>query len=510
MTERPRTEEAPARGNPRRALWLVPLVALLVSQAIPGAAQGGLDDAGRKTVWVALWMGGWWLTEALPLPATSLLPLGLFPVLGIASARQAAAPYGHELIFLFLGGFLLAQGMARWGLHRRFALRAIRLAGGRPDRLVAGFMAAAATLSMWISNTATAVMLMPTALGVLDSLEPDRDRRAPPSTLSACLLLGVAYACSIGGLATLIGTPPNALLSAYTSRHLSLDLAFDTWLQMAGPVPLVLLPATWWILTRLAFPIAAMPAPEGGRPEVIDRELRAMGPLRTPERRVLLVFAGVVAGWILRRPLASALEAQGIGSLHDSSVATLGALALFMLPAGEAPTDSRGEPSADPDPRLLDWSSSREVPWGILLLFGGGLSLAAALSAHGVPAALGAALASLRGLPSGPLVLALIVGVVLLTEFTSNTATTAALLPVLDGAARGLGLAPMALMVPAALSASCAFMMPVATPPNALALATGRVDVQQLFRAGTWLNLLSILVIFVHARFWLQPWIERL
>lgn len=472
------------------ARLLGPLLALLVYALLPDAQLG---HAGRATAAVAVLMACWWVTEAMPLAATSLLPVVLFPLLGVGSIKQATEPYSHSLIFLFLGGFLLAGGMERHGLHRRFALVTIRTLGTSPRRLVAGFMVAVAFLSMWVSNTATVVMMMPTGVSVADLVlarvhaEGDDPARLQDARLfGAALVLAIAYASSIGGVGTLIGTPPNALLAAFLEKQYGQVIGFGAWMKLGLPVVLVMLPLTWWILTRVSMPFQLREVPGGAA--LIDEELAELGPASRAELTVLVVFTCAAALWI-GRPFF----ARWLPGLDDASIAVGAALALFLLPSGG------GDPGDD---RVLSWEVAARVPWGVLLLFGGGLSLAAAMSRCGVAVFLGDFFHGLAGVQPAVIVFLVTLMVILLTEFTSNTATTAALLPVLAGVARGVEVHPLLLMVPAVMAASCAFMLPAATAANAIALGTERVTLRQMMAAGVWLNLVGVAWIAAFCSLW--------
>lgn len=427
------------------------------------------------TAAVSLWMAIWWITEAIPIPATALLPIVLFPVLGIRSIGEATAPYAHPIIFLFMGGFLLAQALQRWGLHRRLALHIIQHVGTRPGRLILGFLLASAFLSLWVSNTATALMMLPIAFSVLELLEA---RVAKPSALQAweaALVLSIACGCNIGGMGTLIGTPPNALLAGFMNENYGYELSFAAWLPLGLPVVVLGLLLTYLLLIYQLFPQGRRLQVEAR--ELIRQEVEALGPMQPAERRVGLVFGVTALLWI-GQPLLS----RWMPGLSDATIAIGAALVLFLLPAGQGH-------------RLLDWESARTLPWGILLLFGGGLSMADAITDTGLARWIGAQVGGLAGWPPFLIVLLTTGTMVFLTEITSNTAVTAAFLPVLASAAIGLGQNPLLLAVPATLGASCAFMLPVATPPNAVVYSTGRVSMVEMARAGLWLNLTFILLL---------------
>jgi sodium-dependent dicarboxylate transporter 2/3/5 len=510
--------EAPVRDERRRiqdvGLWAAPLAAVLVLVLLPDAylsSEGErlpVTPAGRATAAVAVWMAVWWLSEAIPVYATALLPLVLLPLLGAAPIRAAAAPYAHELIFLFMGGFLIALAMERWGLHRRLALATLRFSGERPSHVVGGFMLVTALLSMWVSNTATAIMLLPVATSVIALVARQHgapgveqalaDRSSPLRNFALCLLLGIAYAASIGGMGTPIGTPPNVLLLSYMKSHLGREVSFVRWMSVALPLVAVFLPLAWLLLTRVLYPIR-LARIEGGR-RLVREALAELGPMVRGERIVLAVFL-LAAGLWITRPLLTGLEVGGIAplaGLSDAGVAMLAAMLLFVAPAERAPRRF-----------VLDWETAMKLPWGILVLFGGGLSLAAAIQANGVGELLAAQVAGLAGTPPLWVVLAVVTLIVFLTELTSNTATTATLIPVLAALAPGLGLDPLLLIVPAALAASCAFMLPVATPPNAIVFGSGLVRIPDMSRAGFWLNWVGIALITLLAQTLVLPVLGR-
>jgi sodium-dependent dicarboxylate transporter 2/3/5 len=446
-------------------------------------------------------MAVWWLSEAIDVSATALLPLVLLPLFGAASMQEAAAPYAHELIYLFLGGFLVALAMQRSGLHERIALVALRVVGDRPSHMVGGFMAITALLSMWVSNTAAAIMMLPVATSVIALVSRqlghgDEHAAALPTSpahqFAVSLLLGIAYSASLGGIATPIGTPPNLFVISYLRDHLGLEVSFVRWMAVAVPLVAVFLPAAWWLLTHVLHPVR-IERVEGGAALVRDA-LAALGPASRAERVVLAVFALASLSWIAR-PLLVSVELAGarpLAGLSDAGIAMLAAMALFVAPVG----DGR---------RALDWEAARDLPWGILVLFGGGLSLAAAIEANGVGDFLGAQVARLGGVPPLLVVIGVVALVVFLTELTSNTATAATFVPLLAALAPGLGIAPLLLVVPAAVAASCAFMLPVATPPNAVVFGSGLVRIDEMARAGFWLNVISIVLVTTFAYVLVMP-----
>lgn len=472
--------------------------AALLAATLLLPAPGTLGDMAWRVCGVAALMVLWWVTEALPVAVTGLVPIVALPLLGVVPLAEVTSAYGHPLIFLFLGGFLLAATIERWGLHRRLALHILRLAGSGPRSLVAGFMLATALLSMWLSNTATTILMLPIGASVIGLVgsrlasaagePPGPDARNFP----IALMLGIAYAASIGGLATLIGTPPNALLAAYLEESRGLEIGFADWMLLALPIAMLLLALAWLLLVRLVYPLRK--APVEGVEAIIARELQALGPLGRGERLAGGLFLCTALAW-LTRPLIEQLW-PGL-QLSDTAIALAGALAAFLIPA-------RGRDGGGKADRLLDWASARKIPWGVLLLFGGGLSLASAIESSGLSPWFADLLVGLEGLPTILVVLLVAALIVFLTEVTSNTATAALFIPLMAGVASGLGLAPLQLVLPVTLAASCAFMMPVATPPNAIVYAGGHLRVADMARAGLWLNLLAVALIGGYAG-WLVP-----
>jgi solute carrier family 13 (sodium-dependent dicarboxylate transporter), member 2/3/5 len=458
------------------ALWLGPLV-MLALLWLP--APTGMKPDAWHLVALAAWMVIWWMSEAVPVAVTALLPIPMMPMLGIAGQKAVAASYGDPLIFLFLGGFLIAAAMQRWGLHRRIALRIVKIAGTGPQGIIAGFMLATAFLSMWISNTATAVMMYAVGISMIEFVAARVDEPAKARRFGIALLLGVAYSASIGGVGTLIGTPPNTLLAGFLADTYGIHIGFSTWMLMGVPLVVVMLPLTWLLLCRVIFSVKDIELGEAAG--LIDEELQQMGPMSRGERIVLTVFLCTALLWIFRKPLVAL---TGL-SITDTSIALLGATVLFALPA-----------SVQKGRFTVDWDAARKVPWGVLLLFGGGLALAGAFKTTGLAAAIGEAVAGLAAVDISLIVLVTIAAIILLTELTSNTATTATFLPILGAVAVGLGQSPMVLAVPAALAASMAFMMPVATPPNAIVFSYEGLHIADMMKAGLWLNLLAIALIY--------------
>lgn len=425
-----------------------------------------------------LWIAAWWVTEAIPIAATSLLPIVLFPLTGGLDIRTAGEAYGHPLIFLFMGGFIIAAAIEKWNLHQRIALNIIYQLGNKAASLILGFMLATALLSMFISNTATAVMMMPIGIAVAKQIAT-QGARMP--AFEKALMLAIAYAASIGGVATIIGTPPNLVLVGVLEELYQEQISFVEWMLIGIPVSWGLLALCWIYLVRVAFPLNKVVLP-GGKEEV-GRQLQALGRISFEEKLVLLVFSATALAWILRPFLLNPY----LPALDDTIIALCGALAMFLLPA------RRVEKSQSP--RLLDWQAAVSIPWGIILLFGGGLALAEGFKSSGLAEWLAQQLGLLSSLPLFALLLAIVLGVNFLTEVTSNVATASMILPILAAIAEGLGLPPVLLMTGAALAASCAFMLPVATPPNAVVFGSGYLSIPDMVRAGFWLNLISSLIV---------------
>ena len=470
-------EGAGARPTVRFAgLFLGPLAAV-VMLLLP--APEGLPAAGWHTAAIAVWMAVWWASEAIPLAVTALLPIALLPLLGVSDVGAATAPYANPLIFLFLGGFLIALAMQRWNLHRRIALLVLARAGAHPRRLIAAAMLATALLSMWISNTATAMMMLPIAASLAAIVSVDADDARRRGNFATALMLGIAYAASIGGLGTLIGSPPNALLASFMGQTYGVTVTFADWMLLGVPVAAVMLPIAWLVLTRVAYPFTDVA--HGGGAAAVAVALAELGPMTVPEKRVAAVAGLVAVAWVGGPWLGAGLPD---GALSDTVIAVVGAALLFVVPADWKKREF-----------LLDWAWAVRAPWNVLLLFGGGLSLARAIDRTGLAAWIGGGLDPLAAWPLIAVMAAVALLVIFLTELTSNTATTAAFLPVVGAVGVGAGLDPLALAVPAALAASCAFMLPVATPPNAIVYGSGYVTVPQMIRAGIVLNLIGVVVI---------------
>lgn len=452
--------------------WLLGPLCLIITLLLP--PPDGLSVEGWRTAGVALLMATFWICEPIPIPATALLPLVLLPLLGLATGKEAAAPYANPIIYLFLGGFFIAAAMQRWGLHRRLALQLIAAMGTRPRNIIAGFLLSAALLSMWVSNTATALMMLPIALSVTQLLPSEGPHATEHRSFATALLLAVAYGATTGGMATLIGTPPNALLAGYMGNVYGQEIGFGQWMLIGLPVTLIALPIVWVVLTRISFRLGREPVV--GMADLLKRERSQLGPLRRGEAMVAVVFCLTAMAWVCR-PLLS----QAIPGISDTQIAITGALLLFMLPV-----------SLKEGSFALDWQSAKAVPWDVLLLFGGGLSLAGMVETHGLSHYLGELSASLGALPVVFTLAVLCFGILMLTELTSNTATAATFLPVMAALAISLGQNPLLFLVPAALAANCSYMMPVGTPPNAIVFGSGNITLPQMARAGLWLNLLLV------------------
>ncbi len=456
-----------------------PVTALLLGLFF---APDDLGVVGRNTAAMAAWMAIWWASEAVPFAVTAFLPLIFFPLLGISDINTASAPYANKIIFLFMGGFIVALAIERWDLHKRIALEIFRFAGTHARALVGGIMVAAALLSMWISNTSTSLMLLPIAMSiiavVIDSV--DDLTEVQKRNFAITMVLGLAYGATIGGVATPIGTPPNAFLVAFMQDNLGYEIGFAQWMLVGVPVSVVMLPLGWLALTRFAYPVNFSAT---AKTTEHLRELRHdLGPVTAPQIRIGLIFAALALSWAFRKPLT---QITGITGLSDAGIAIMAAVLTFVVPSG------------DKDQRtLLTWEQAARLPWGILILFGGGLSLAAAVSSSGLAEWLGNALSGLGLIHFAILILGATVLVIFLTELTSNLATTATFLPVMAALALRLDQDVLLLAVPVTLAASCAFMLPIATPPNAIAFSSNLVSIPQMARAGFLLNLVAVVLLF--------------
>ena len=459
--------------------------AIFLLMMLTDSAQTAMSSEAWRAAAVGLWMATWWATEAIPVPVTALLPLVLFDPLGIASIRDAAAPYANPTIYLYMGGFIMALALERCNLHRRIALAIVERAGTDGRRLVGGFMFVCAVLSMWMTNTSTTMMLLPIVLSVAVVIRenvPDISDKTRDD-FQIAILLGLAYAASIGGLATIIGTPPNALLMGFLADNYGIEISFARWMSVGIPVTFIMLPIAWFGLTRYLYP-CDIPASQSVRDHLHELK-EQMGTMTAPEKRVGLVFVCLILSWMFRKPVT---EAFGITGVSDAGIVVTAAVLLFLIPSGDKA-----------DPRLMAWDDVVRLPWGVLVLFGGGLSLAAAVSDTGLALWLGQQLAPLNAWGTAVLVIASVAMVIFLTELTSNLATTATLLPVMGAIAIQAGVPPIVLTVPITIAASCAFMLPVATPPNAIVFSTGVISIPQMVRAGVFLNIIGIIIVSIVA-----------
>ncbi len=454
----------------------------------------GLSADGQRVLAVTLWIATWWMTEAIPIPATSLMPLILLPITGAMEGSDVASSYGNDIIFLFLGGFFIATAMEKWDLHKRIALFIISVIGTSTQRILLGFMLATGFLSMWVSNTAAVMMMIPMALAitaqVAAALKDEEHKRDLPK-FEKSLLFGVGYAGTIGGLGTLIGTPPNIILAAQLDTIFGITIGFGTWMLFAVPVVLILLFFTWFYLGRINFKTSIKTLP-GGK-ELIASERQKLGKTSFEEKVVGAVFLFAAFMWITREffwagddPLIVQLP-----GISDGMIAIIATMLLFLIPAKAAT-------------RILDWSDSKDIPWGVLLLFGGGLAIAAGFQSSGLSTWIGDQLTILDGLH-----MLLIIGgatllIMMLTEITSNTATATMILPVVGALAVAIDIHPFALMIPCAMAANCAFMLPVGTPPNAIIFGTGKLKIIEMVKAGFWLNVFATILI-VLAVYFLVP-----
>ncbi len=462
---------------------VVGALGLLIAVLLPvDLLPDGLSVPGARTLGCAWLMAWWWIGSRLPLAVPALVPLALFPILGILDSKAAATPYADRMVLLLLCGFLLAQAVAKWGLHRRVALTVLLRVGRGPRSLGAGVMGITALLSMWISNTATTLMMLPIVLALIATTRESNDDEAANGRFAAALLLGLAWSASIGGMATHIGTPPNLLFVqefqvAFPERP---QLDALAWMRLGGPIAAVMLVLAWALLWTVLLPLPA--SFRLGETSILRQRLASLGRLSRPERLVAIGFTVTALLWVFRTRLGFP------PAVHDSTIAAAAVILFFVCPSFAGPSKP---------PRLLEWEDARGVPWGLLLLFGGGIALSAGFKASGVTPWLGAQLEFLVALPAPLMVAGLCLAVTFLTEITSNTATTALILPVLAAVAHSTGTDPLLLMLPATLAASCAFMLPVATAPNAIVVGSGAVDAAEMARAGLWLNLAGVVPITV-------------
>ncbi|MEM7455047.1 MAG: SLC13 family permease [Planctomycetota bacterium] len=493
--------------QPQKRFSLLKIGAGIAGVALAGATYWYVPAADHPQAPLAaamvVLMAVWWMFEVIPIPVTSLLPLVLLPAFGITDLDTVGADYGRPIIFLFLGGFILALGLQQSGVHKRIALHIVRIVGSQPSRLVLGFMIACAVLSMWISNTAAVMVLMPIGLSVLDATKERSESLAAHQALAVCLMLGIAYAADIGGMATLIGTPPNLVYTEAVSREFpdAPETGFLTWMAIWLPMSVVFLGAGWVMLTRFIFPMPRTSLFEGG--SIVADEIKKLGKLRRDEFVAAFIFFLAAFLWMTGSDIRLGetviqgwRSLLGLEEVKDAAVAVAAAVLLFMIPSA----DRKGE-------SLVEWNTAVTLPWGILLLFGGGFAISTGFKESGLSEIVGEGFAGLT--VTSPLLVIIIVCTLLtfLTELTSNTAMTNLVLPILSKAAVALGMDPRILMVPATISASCAFMMPIASPTQAIVFGSGHVKISQMVRAGIWFNILGIIMVtgaFMHLGGWLM------
>lgn len=458
----------------RIGLVLGPVIAILIAlmPAPEGLERGGMLVAGLLAL-----MAVWWATEAVPIAVTSLLPLALMPLFDIMSLREVAAPYADPVVLLLLGGFIVALAVEKWNLHRRIALNILIVSGARLKLLAAGFMLATALLSMWISNTATSLMMAPIAISVAMSA-------GAGTRLATALLLGIAYSASIGGLATPVGTPTNLIAMGWLEESAGITISFREWMGFGLPVVALMLPAAWFVVT---WGLKATREQAEAARGVIRHEHAGLGPITRPQARVAIVFGLIAGAWILREQL---VQVPGLGGLTDMGIAIIGAVVMFLVPHGDAATRAAGRGFG-----LLDWEDGKGIPWEVVLLFGGGLSLAAGVQASGLAEWLGTALAGFGSLPPILLILMIVTLLIFLTEVMSNVAAMTTFLPILGAMAAATGADVRSLVLPCAMAASCAFMLPIATGPNAVVFGTRQITIRTMARTGLWLNLCCIAIV---------------
>ncbi len=464
-------------NNKKSVGFFVGIIASLIVLFLP--ESDGLAPEAQRAAAIFVLMGIWWATEAVPIAITALIPLVFFPLLGVASIEATAAPYANKNIFLFLGGFFLSLAIQKCNLHKRIALTILKFTGTRGKSIIAGFMVSSCLLSMWIMNTSTTIMLLPIGLAIIAVVKESMTELSELEKLNfqVALLLGIAYAANIGGIATLIGTAPNMALNGFMEEQYNVSISFLDWMKVGVPVSLTLLPLAWLSLTRLSFPVNFQTS-EQTQATIINMR-HSLGEIKTSEKRVLFIFLFTAFLWVTRGQINNI---PGLEGLSDPGIAMLCGLALFLTPSG-----STGE-------NLLEWKDAeRGVPWGVLLLFGGGLSLAAAAQSTGLAAWIGGLMPV--GLSIVLLVFMFTTLIIFLTELTSNLATTATFLPIVAIIATQFGFDPILLTASIAIAASCAFMLPVATPPNAIVFGSELIKVPQMMRAGIVLNVISIVIV---------------
>jgi sodium-dependent dicarboxylate transporter 2/3/5 len=458
----------------RIGLFLGPLLFIIILLNRPES----MSFAGAVVASVTIWMAVWWVSEAIPISATALLPIVLFPAFGAMKVGDVTAQYGHHIVFLMLGGFFIAIAMEKWNLHKRIALFVVHIIGIGPRRIIAGFMVATAFLSAWISNTSTAMVMMPIGTAVIANISTkDSDKN-----FNIALMLSIAYAASIGGMATLVGTPPNLIFAGIYQSMFGVQVNFFEWAYFGFPLAAVLLFITWFYLTHICYRIQKDEIPGSG--EVIRTQMAGQGKITREEKHVLLVFGFVALSWMTR----GLLWGEYLPQVSDASIAVAGALLLFLIPA-------RKEPS------LLSWEDTAKVPWGVAILMGGGFAIALGFAQTGLAEWVSQSFNFMAVMPVFLLILGTVAITKIFTEITSNTATATILMPIAASIAVSLNISPFGIMAAVAISSSLAFMMPVATPPNAIVFGSGYVTIHQMARAGLWLNLFTIVIVALFAFF---------
>lgn len=436
----------------------------------------GLSAQANAVLAVTSWVAIWWISEAVQVEVTALLPIVLFPLTGGLKLDETCAAYGHKYIFLFIGGFIIALAIEKWNLHRRIALSIINVVGTNLKNIILGFMISTAFLSMWISNTATAVMMLPIGLAIVNQMEGSK-KKAKKSKFGKALMLSIAYSASIGGMATLIGTPPNLIFAGVIDKIYGIEITFMQWFMVGFPIAVVLLIACWKYLTSIAYNFKTVSIP-GGK-SAVSQQLKSLGKISFEEKSVLFVFVFTAVAWITR----SFLIKPFLPNIDDTIIAIFAAFILFLLPASK------------PGKRLMYWKDAVKLPWGILMLFGGGIAIAAGFENSRLAEWIADQLTALEGIHLLLLLFLLIAAVNFFTEITSNLATASVLLPILSPLAFAMDVHPFVLMVGCTVAASCAFMLPVATPPNAIVFGSGYLKIKQMMRAGIWMNIVSILIL---------------
>lgn len=446
----------------------------------------GLNPKANAVLASTLWIAIWWITEAIPIAVTALLPIILFPLTGGLGLSDTTASFGHKYVFLYVGGFIIAITIEKWNLHKRISLNIINFIGTNVVYIILGFMVATAFMSMWISNTATSVMMLPIGMAIVAQLRDNPNTVEDENLIfGKALMLAIAYSASIGGMSTLIGTPPNLVLAGVVEETFGYEITFSQWFKFGFPISIVLLFICWKYLTSFAFTFKQKTFP-GGRAE-IKKQLNALGEIKYEEKLIATVFALTAVAWITRSYLLKPL----IPAIDDTIIAMISAIVIFLLP------------TKDRKRRLLNWEEAVKLPWGILLLFGGGMALAAGFKESGLALWIGSQMTLLEGVAIVLLIFLLITAVNFLTEITSNLATTAMLLPILYPMAKTIDVHPFVLMVSATVAASCAFMLPVATPPNAVVFGSGYLRIPDMVKTGIWMNLISIILLTLFVYFML-------